>query len=116
MNPNGINEFQLWALIDQLQGNIVQLKEEVRTAQRSIEKLQRERREAKSELVLKEREIKKLEKKLADSKKKPSKSKEFGKIVSNNLSATDPNTELKQQLDEYIRTLDRCITHWSNLS
>lgn len=116
MNPNGINEFQLWALIDQLQNNVLQLKEEVKTAQRTIEKLQRDRQEAKGEVVLKDREIKKLEKKLADSKKKQPKSKEFGKIVSNNLSATDPNTELKQQLDEYIRTLDRCITHWSNLS
>ncbi|RZK31917.1 MAG: hypothetical protein EOO61_17435 [Hymenobacter sp.] len=116
MNPNGINEFQLWSLIDQLQDNIVQLKEEAKTSQRTIEKLQRDRQEIRKDLVLKERELKKLEKKLADSKKKLPKSKEFGKIVGNNLSATDSNAELKQQLDEYIRTLDRCITHWSNLS
>ena len=72
------------------------------------------------ELRIKNREqeaaLKELEKKQSDLEKNASKSKDFGKIVSNNLSGTDTNAELKQQLDEYIRELERCIAHLSSLS
>ena len=63
-----------------------------------------------------EAELKELQKKQSNSQKIASKSKDFGKIVRDNLSATDTNAELKQQLDEYIRELERCIAHLSKLS
>jgi hypothetical protein len=44
------------------------------------------------------------------------KSKDFGKLVSSNLPDAVAREEVKQKLDEYIRDLDRCITHLSTLS
>ncbi|GAB4051657.1 hypothetical protein [Spirosoma litoris] len=43
-------------------------------------------------------------------------SKDSGIIVQDNLSDIDTNAELKQQLDEYIREIERYIAHLSSLS
>lgn len=85
-------------------------------AKRQVERLEEEN----STLLKKNREqdtkLKELQKKLVNSEKNAPKSKDFGKIVQDNLSLTDTNAELKQQLDEYIRDLERCIAHLSSLS
>ena len=84
-------------------------KEQLKSLQEEIRTLRKKNREQ-------EAELKQLNKKQSNSEKIASKSKDFGKIVNNNLSGTDTNAELKQQLDEYIQELERCIAHLSSLS
>ena len=81
-----------------------------------MEELQNANKDLRQKIRDQEAELKELQKKQSDSEKIAAKSKDFVKIVSNNLSGTDTNAELKQQLDEYIRELERCIDHLSNLS
>lgn len=111
-----INENELFAALQQLERNVKLLKGTCETARKRVDELQ----EANQALRQKNREqeavLKQLEKKQSDLEKNAPKSKDFGKIVSNNLSGTDTNAELKQQLDEYIRELERCIAHLSSLS
>jgi multidrug resistance efflux pump len=114
-----INEDDLFIAFRQLEQKIESMKRGYEVARKRIDKLQEDNtrlqqknREQESEL----KELKQLQKKQAISEKSTSKSKDFGKIVNNNLSGTDTNTELKQQLDEYIRELERCIAHLSSLS
>lgn len=63
-----------------------------------------------------EKLIKQLQKKQPTTKQSFTNSKEFGKIVVNNLADTATSTELTQRLDEYIREIERCIEHLSTLS
>ena len=111
-----ISEFQIVALIEQLEGKITQLNQQYDKALKTISRLETERDTLRKDLRKAESEAKKQEKKLQNAEKKSPKSKEIGKIVSNKLSVTDTNAELKQQLDEYIRHLEGCIAHWSSLS
>lgn len=114
-----INEADLFIAFRQLEQKIESMKRNYEGARKRVEKLQEEvktlqqkNRDQEAEL----KEVKQLQKKQANSEKNTVKSKDFGKIVNNNLSGTDTNTELKQQLDEYIRELERCIAHLSSLS
>ena len=114
-----INEDDLFIAFRQLEQKIESMKRGYEVARKRIDKLQEDNarlqqknREQESEL----KELKQLQKKQANSEKSTLKSKDFGKIVNNNLSGTDTNAELKQQLDEYIRELERCIAHLSSLS
>jgi len=114
-----INEDDLSIAFRQLEQKIESMKRGYEVARKRVEKLQEDNirlqqknRDQETEL----RELKQLQKKQANSEKTTSKSKDFGKIVNNNLSGTDTNAELKQQLDEYIRELERCIAHLSSLS
>jgi chromosome segregation ATPase len=61
-------------------------------------------------------ELKQLRKKQVNPAQSLSKSKEGSKLVKDNLTATVTNAELKQQLDEYISTIDRVMAHLSALS
>ncbi|MDB5243318.1 MAG: hypothetical protein JWP57_3943 [Spirosoma sp.] len=114
-----INEADLFIAFRQLEQKIESMKRGYEVARKQVEKLQEDNlrlqqknRDQEAEL----KEVKQLHKKQANSEKSLLKSKDFGKIVNNNLSGTDTTTELKQQLDEYIRELERCIAHLSSLS
>lgn len=61
-------------------------------------------------------ELKQLRKKQANPPQSLPKSKEVSKLVKDNLTATVTNAELNQQLDAYIRTIDRVMAHLSALS
>ncbi|HLL95270.1 MAG TPA: hypothetical protein VK404_09870 [Spirosoma sp.] len=114
-----INEADLTVVFRQLEQKIESMKQGYEVARKRVDqlqeentKLQQKNRDQEAEL----KELRQLQKKQVNSEKNTLKSKDFGKIVSNNLSGTDTNTELKQQLDEYIRELDRYIAHLSSLS
>lgn len=61
-------------------------------------------------------ELKVLRKKQVNPTQSLSKSKEGSKLVKDNLAATVTNAELKQQLDEYISSIDRVMAQLSALS
>ena len=110
-----ISEYRLFALIEQLERNIGVLKDSYDRAKQRVKQLENENAILKKQLKQLEDADQRLAKKQIDLEKKRVEPKDFGKLV-NNLSATDTNAELKQQLDEYIREIDRCIAHLSTLS
>ena len=114
-----INEDDLFIAFRQLERKIEAMKRAHETAKKRVEELQEKNKTLSKKNKEQEDELKELKqtpKKQTNSEKITSKSKDFGKIVGNNLSGTDTNAELKQQLDEYIRELERCIAHLSSLS
>lgn len=111
-----INEDKLFGAFQQLKRKIEMLRSAYETTKKRVEELQEDNRVLTKKNREQEAEVKQLQKKWSNSEKIASKSKDFGKIVSNNLSGTDTNAQLKQQLDEYIRELERCIAHLSSLS
>ena len=111
-----ISEHQIIAVLEQLERKIRLLNGVCDDAKRRVEFLEGENKRLRDDLKEQENLVKRLHKNQANSEKPFLKSKEIGKIVSNNLSATDTSTELKQQLDEYIREIERCIAHLSSLS
>lgn len=111
-----VTEHQIVLLVEQLERKIRLLRDAYDDAKRHIQQLEKENKALQKDLKEQEALVKQLEKKPTNSDKVFLKSKEFGKIVSDNLSETDTSTELKQQLDEYIREIERCIAHLSSLS
>ena len=111
-----IDEDKLFRAFQQLKQKVETLKSAYEIARKRVEELQKENNVLTKKNREQEAEVKQLQKKQSNSEKIASKSKDFGKIVSNNLSGTDTNAQLKQQLDEYIRELERCIAHLSSLS
>ena len=111
-----IDEEQLFAALQKLSRNVEAMKIVYNTDRERVTELQNVNRELLKKNREQETEIKQLQKKWSDSEKIAAKSKDFGKIVSNNLSGTDTTAELKQQLDEYIRELERCIAYLGSLS
>ena len=111
-----INENELFGAFQQLERKIRLLKSTAEKDRKRVEELQNANKDLRQKIRDQEAELKELQKKQSDSEKIAAKSKDFVKIVSNNLSGTDTNAELKQQLDEYIRELERCIAHLSSLS
>lgn len=111
-----ISEHQIILLVEQLERKIGLLKGVNDTTKRRVVEL--EKRNSSLQKANQEQlaELKQLRKKQDNLEKNVPKSKDLGKIVQNNLSGTDTNAELKQQLDEYIREIDRCIAHLSSLS
>ena len=86
------------------------------TAKKQVEQLEEEKNTLQESLKEEQNLVRELRKKPVISEKNTPKSKDVGIIVKDNLSETDTNAELKQQLDEYIRELERCIAHLSSLS
>ncbi len=86
------------------------------TAKKQVEQLEEEKNTLQESLKEEQNLVRELRKKPVISEKNIPKSKDVGIIVKDNLSETDTNAELKQQLDEYIRELERCIAHLSSLS
>jgi hypothetical protein len=111
-----ISEHQIIAVVEQLERKIGLLKGVCEDAKRRVELLEQENAGLRESLKEQQTLTKQLQKKQSNSEKKMPKSIDFGIIVSNNLSGTDTNAELKQQLDEYIREIERCIAHLSSLS
>ena len=111
-----LSEYQIFALIEKLDHKIRHLKGACDTAQKRVKDLQKTNATLRSDLQEKENELNDLRKKQVIQEKNTPKSKDVGIIVKDNLSETDTNAELKQQLDEYIREVERCIAHLSSLS
>ncbi|WP_240163779.1 hypothetical protein [Spirosoma taeanense] len=102
--------------MEQLERKVGVLKVICDDAKRRIKDLEKTNSELNKKLKEQQDQIKQLQRKQEESEKNTTKSKDFGKLVKDNLSGTDTNAELKQQLDEYIRDLERCIAHLSSLS
>ncbi|WP_080239000.1 hypothetical protein [Spirosoma rigui] len=111
-----IDENDLFAAFNRLQRKIGSLRTAYDATKQRIKTLEDENKSLRKKNREQEAELKQLSKKQSNTEKIASKSKDFGKIVNNNLSGTDTNAELKQQLDEYIQELERCIAHLSSLS
>ena len=111
-----VSEFQIIALVEQLERKVGLLKGVCDDRAKRIKQLERDKSDLTDRLKTEETLTKELQKKLDNSEKKVLKSKDLSIIVSNNLSGTDTNAELKKQLDEYIREIERCIAHLSSLS
>ncbi|MGF7216408.1 putative nuclease with TOPRIM domain [Spirosoma lacussanchae] len=110
------SEHQIIALVEQLTHKVQLLKGLLDNGKQEIKRLEQENITLNERLKEQQSLVKELQKKQVNSEKKTPKSKDFGKLVQNNLSGTDTNAALKKQLDEYIRELDRCIAHLSSLS
>jgi regulator of replication initiation timing len=111
-----VDENDLFAAFNRLHRKIGSLRTAYDATKEQVKTLQDENKSLRKKNREQEAELKQLNKKQSNSEKIASKSKDFGKIVNNNLSGTDTNAELKQQLDEYIQELERCIAHLSSLS
>lgn len=111
-----VSEHQIIALLEQLERKVRLLTGLRDDALLRIAQLERENDDLQKSLKEQQAEVRRLQKDGAVSQKNARKSKEIGKIVEANLSGTDANAELKQQLDAYIGELDRCIAYLSSLS
>lgn len=107
---------QIFALIEQLKRKIELLTNVYISAQNRIQELETKNSTLRKRLSDKQNQFSEFRKKHVFSEKNTSKSKDDSIIVRDNLSQTDTNAELKQQLDEYIRELERCIAYLNNLS
>ncbi len=110
------SEFQIIALVDQLERKIELLKGTCEDAKQQVARLEQENASLRESQKEQQDQIKELQKKTVNSPKNAPKPKDFGKLVKDNLSSTDTNAELKKQLDAYIREIERCIAYLSSLS
>lgn len=110
------SEHDILVLIERLDGKIRVLRELYAGAKDQIKQLEREKEVLNSSLKAQQDRVIELQKKTDKPEKNTSNSKDSSIIVKDNLSVTDTNAELKHQLDEYIRELERCIAHLSSLS
>lgn len=110
-----VSEHQIIALVERVEHKFELLKELYADAQKQIEQLERENNSLQESLKAEQNLVKELQKKQVNLENTTSNSRDVGIIV-DNLSKTDTNADLKQQLDEYIRDLERCIAHLSSLS
>ena len=109
-------EHQIIVLIERLRNKIDLLSGLYADAKAQIEQLEQANDALQISLNAQQKRVNELEKKADKAEKNTANSKDSGIIVKDNLSDTDTNAKLKQQLDEYIRELERCITHLSSLS
>ena len=110
------SEHQIIVLIEQLGNKLELLQGLYADARSQIERLERENDGLQLSLKAQQDHVRELQKKVDKAEKNTAISKDSGIIVKDNLSDTDTNAKLKQQLDEYIRELERCIAHLSSLS
>ncbi|WP_018622415.1 hypothetical protein [Spirosoma luteum] len=111
-----VSEHDILVLIERLDGKIRVLRELYAGAKDQIKQLEREKEVLNISLKAQQERVIELQKKTDKPEKNTSNSKDSSIIVKDNLSVTDTNAELKHQLDEYIRELERCIAHLSSLS
>ena len=109
-------ENQLFANIDSFEHKVAQLVGHVTRLSNRIKSLEDDNTNLRSTIRDQEKQIKELQKKQPGTKQSFTNSKEFGKIVVNNLADTATSTEIKQRLDEYIQEIERCIEYLSTLS
>lgn len=110
------SEHDILVLIERLDGKIRVLKELYAGAKDQIKQLEREKEVLNISLKAQQERVIELQKKTDKPEKNTPNSKDSSIIVKDNLSVTDTNADLKHQLDEYIRELERCIAHLSSLS
>ena len=110
------SEHQILVLVERLDDKIRVLRELYAGAKDQIKQLEREKDALQVSLRAQQERVIELQKKTDKPEKNTSNSKDSSIIVKDNLSVTDTNAELKHQLDEYIRELERCIAHLSSLS
>ena len=110
------SEHQIIVVIEKLEHKVKLLKNVYESAQKRVKDLEKANETLRNKLQERQAEVNELRKKQVNSEKSISMSKDVGILVKDNLSETDTNAELKQQLDEYIRELERCIAHLSTLS
>ncbi|MBD2700634.1 hypothetical protein IC229_08305 [Spirosoma sp. BT702] len=111
-----VSEHQIIALVERFEHKLERLKNLYADAKWQIKQLEDENKSLNKDLRAQQQLVRELQKKPAVSEKNTPKSKDSSIIVKDNLSNTDTNARLKQQLDEYIRELERCIAHLSSLS
>ncbi len=102
--------------IDSFEKRLTRLTDQATTAAARISELEKENGTLLQENQKQQTELKQLRKKQTNPTQSLPKSKEVSKLVKDNLTATVTNAELKQQLDEYIRNIDRVVAHLSALS
>ncbi|GAB3993050.1 hypothetical protein GCM10028807_27320 [Spirosoma daeguense] len=111
-----VSEHQIIALVERFEHKLELLKNLYADAKKQIELLEEENESLQDSLKAQQQLIRDLRKKPVISEKNTPKSKDSSILVKDNPSNTDTNARLKLQLDEYIRELERCITHLSSLS
>ena len=111
-----VSETQIIALVERFEHKLETLTTKYAEVKRRADELEAEKAGLQENLKEQEDLVRELRKKPVNSEKNTPKSKDVGIIVKDNLFKTDTNAELKQQLDEYIRELERCIAHLSSLS
>lgn len=111
-----VSEHQIIALVERFEHKLKLLTGVCTDAKKQVDHLERENFVLQESLREQQELVRQLRKKPVISEKSTPKSKDVGIIVKDNQSDTDTNAELKQQLDEYIRELERCIAHLSSLS
>ena len=107
---------ELFTLIERLKRKIELLTTAYIKAQTRIKELETKNATLRKRLLDKQAQFSEFRKKHVFSEENTVKSEDIGIIVEDNLSETDTNAELKRQLDEYIREVERCIAHLSSLS
>ena len=111
-----VSEKQIVALVERFEHKLESLTSMYAQAKMQVTQLERENDALQISLKAQQDQVLELQKKPVKPEKNAPNSKDSGIIVKDNLSDTDTNAELKQQLDEYIRELERCIAHLSSLS
>ena len=111
-----LDDDQILSQFEQLERKLGTLRDLYGDAKEQINQLEEDKVNLNKQLKEQQDKFRQVEKKQDELEKKQAKSKDFGKLVQNNLSGTDTNAELKQQLDAYIREIERCITYLSSLS
>ncbi|GAB3950679.1 hypothetical protein GCM10028805_29220 [Spirosoma harenae] len=111
-----VSEHQIIALVERFEHKLKLLRGMYTDAKYQIHQLEQENEALQESLKAQQDEVRELRKKPVKPEKNTAISKDSSIIVKDNLSGTDTNAELKQQLDEYIRELERCIAHLSSLS
>ena len=103
-------------MLEDFEHRIFDLTERVAQQRQRIEQLEGENKTHQETIRKQNGQLRQQPKKVLDSPVPLTKSKDFSKLVSSNLPDAVAREEVKQKLDEYIRDLDRCITHLSTLS
>lgn len=111
-----VSEHQIIALVERFEHKLKLLTNLYADAKNQIEQLEREKEALQESLKAEQDQVKELRKKSTKAENNTAISKDSGIIVKDNLLRTGTNAELKQQLDEYIQELERCIAHLSSLS
>jgi uncharacterized coiled-coil protein SlyX len=111
-----VSESRLFVLLEDFEHKVFDLTERMAQQKQRIQELETENKSLQNTIQEQQKQLKQQTKKGADVPPPFTKSKDFSKLVSSNLPDAVAREEVKHKLDEYIRDLDRCIAHLSNLS
>jgi len=88
--------------------------DETNRLKRRLAEVEKERDEAAENYKLVQNQLKEAQKKGTPPPRYFHKSDKSRKLVENYFVSADNTAELKDQIDQYIREIDRCIAHLSN--